>query len=554
MSRKNQIIFFVLALFAAPLFIYAQISPGPLVVMDGFLQRIDQNTLMQYPEDLIGGFPPCAIFDPTQKNYVDCHQFLQLGPLQNNYQAYKYDITVRLDSNLIDQYGDPFGSKVLVQACLVSSIYYDPIEDKITIQGMDSSCNMLYERHIFPDESPEYRYLNFVAPLDETHSSIKAHTLWIFQSVHGMTFSSEFAMTARRVSIESFSLVDSKFGSPLCWDVKNSYDVKLKYPSGAVSDVSVDECVAAEMVGTYTLSATGPSGDPTPITVESNVDVDFTIPAYNLSVTTAGPGTITSNPVGINCGFACSYEYAHNMEVILSAVPNPDSSFSGWGGDCSGFGTCTISMTKNRNVVANFNGPPFDYTLRNSGQSTVAKVSGDAHTTNVITRALASGAPSPISLSLSGVPDGVSYVISNSSCAPSPECDSVVTFTVAPTAPNGTHPITVIGSPLGKETTFNLVISGNPIIVSCTASPSLALIGESVTWTATVVGGTGPFTYLWSGTGVPSPAPTSSSFVTTYSTIGQKTATVTVTDSEAVSQGCNAASIQVNFQPQLQEV
>ena len=196
---------------------------------------------------------------------------------------------------------------------------------------------------------------------------------------------------------------------------------------------------------------------------------------------------------------------------------------------------------------------PIGYNLSNSGTSNVTKTSSDAFTQNTITKTLVSGATQPVTLSVSGLPSGVSVDgISAQGC--SPNCESIITFRVSPSASVGTHLITVTGSPASTNgpTTFNLVISGNPMTVSCSASPSPASIGQTVTWTATVLsGGTSPFTYSWIGTNIP-PNITSNTFNISYSTIGQKDATVTVTDIDSVQASC-LASVQINFNPQLEE-
>lgn len=205
------------------------------------------------------------------------------------------------------------------------------------------------------------------------------------------------------------------------------------------------------------------------------------------------------------------------------------------------FASCTVSVSA-----------PFNYNLSNSGNSNVTKTGGYTYTQNTITKTLISGVTQPVTLSLSGVPSGTSYSISNSSC--SPTCASVITFTVSPVTRAGTYPITVTGSPLGKQTTFNLVILGNPASITCSASPSPALLGQTVTWSAAVSGGTPPFTYSWSGTNFPtSPAPSSNPFYFAYNTIGQKTASVKVTDVDDIEATCSPAVLFINFNPKFEE-
>lgn len=54
-----------------------------------------------------------------------------------------------------------------------------------------------------------------------------------------------------------------------------------------------------------------------------------------LTVTKAGTGvgTVTSRPVGVDCGVDCSEVYAAGTDVILSATPAAGSVFLSWGGD-----------------------------------------------------------------------------------------------------------------------------------------------------------------------------------------------------------------------------
>jgi hypothetical protein len=77
---------------------------------------------------------------------------------------------------------------------------------------------------------------------------------------------------------------------------------------------------------------------------------------YDLSVerTGSGSGTVTSSPAGIDCGVVCSGTYAAGSVVTLTAGPASESSFAGWGGDCSGTGPCTLTMSAARSVDAEF--------------------------------------------------------------------------------------------------------------------------------------------------------------------------------------------------------
>ncbi len=74
----------------------------------------------------------------------------------------------------------------------------------------------------------------------------------------------------------------------------------------------------------------------------------------NVEITVNGMGSVTSLPAGINCGTDCSADFDKNTSVSLSATANNGNQFIGWAGDCSGTGSCIISMEENRSVTATF--------------------------------------------------------------------------------------------------------------------------------------------------------------------------------------------------------
>jgi hypothetical protein len=74
-----------------------------------------------------------------------------------------------------------------------------------------------------------------------------------------------------------------------------------------------------------------------------------------------GSGTITSNPAGLSCGSqgsACSASFTTGTTVTLTATPDANSHFVGWGGACSGKASCTLTMTADRQVTAAFDVNP----------------------------------------------------------------------------------------------------------------------------------------------------------------------------------------------------
>jgi uncharacterized repeat protein (TIGR02543 family) len=79
-----------------------------------------------------------------------------------------------------------------------------------------------------------------------------------------------------------------------------------------------------------------------------------------LTVTVAGPGTVTSNPPGINCRQAsgtCERDFPEDSTVSLTATPDTDATFTGWSGACSGTTQpCNVTMDTDRTVGATFEG------------------------------------------------------------------------------------------------------------------------------------------------------------------------------------------------------
>ena len=72
-----------------------------------------------------------------------------------------------------------------------------------------------------------------------------------------------------------------------------------------------------------------------------------------------GAGTVTSDPDGINCGTTCKADFDYKASVVLTAVADDGSVFSGWlpAGICRGTGTCTVTMDKAKTISAVFTGP-----------------------------------------------------------------------------------------------------------------------------------------------------------------------------------------------------
>jgi len=76
-----------------------------------------------------------------------------------------------------------------------------------------------------------------------------------------------------------------------------------------------------------------------------------------------GGGTVTSSPVGIACGVTCNAQFDNNTQVTINAIPDEDSNFLKWTGDCSGTGVCSVGIDSAKEVTAVFELDKLDFLL-----------------------------------------------------------------------------------------------------------------------------------------------------------------------------------------------
>ncbi len=155
-------------------------------------------------------------------------------------------------------------------------------------------------------------------------------------------------------------------------------------------DASADEIVAA-LRRTGTPVTDDRNGVVTPrIDVKAATDqfVAGTAPAIGLTIAGNGHGVVTFSPAGsrASCSASCRSRYSSGTEVTLVATPDTNMVFGGWTGDCSGAGSCSVTMTASHTVRATFykqsSGAPqqLSLTLQGSGTGTVS-VLGDGAAT-----------------------------------------------------------------------------------------------------------------------------------------------------------------------------
>ena len=92
--------------------------------------------------------------------------------------------------------------------------------------------------------------------------------------------------------------------------------------------------------------------------------------AAQLTVAKSGGGGGTVAGDGIDCGEDCShvYDFGPPVEnVTLTATPEPNTSFAGWSGACTGTETCSLTMDDDRAVSAQFEPINHELTVTKSG-------------------------------------------------------------------------------------------------------------------------------------------------------------------------------------------
>ncbi len=122
-----------------------------------------------------------------------------------------------------------------------------------------------------------------------------------------------------------------------------------KPASNATFNGWTGDCIGTQLTCTFNISG------------ENNVAANF-VPAaggggggggggaattFKISISKNGKGTVTTNPAAAS--------FASGTVVTLTATPDAGQPWVGWGGACSGTATtCTLTMTANYSVTANF--------------------------------------------------------------------------------------------------------------------------------------------------------------------------------------------------------
>jgi hypothetical protein len=179
--------------------------------------------------------------------------------------------------------------------------------------------------------------LNFGAIAPGSTSNPQTATLF----VNGVATFSGITITgsdASEFAIGNNTCVDGTSGECVIEVTLTPKDSKAKSAALTIAD---DHSCSPRQV---TLSG-GSSAGPFIVTVGRNVKG-------------TGSGKVTSIPPGLSCAFTngdpCSAGFSNGAAVTLTATPDADSHFTGWGDACSGTSTCVLDMSADKQVTAGF--------------------------------------------------------------------------------------------------------------------------------------------------------------------------------------------------------
>ncbi|MGN6109679.1 MAG: Ig-like domain-containing protein, partial [Kofleriaceae bacterium] len=275
----------------------------------------------------------------------------------------------------------------------------------------------------------------------------------------------------------------------------------VQLPAGGVATFTIDaQVVAGTGAGTLknTVTATVGGGITDPDST-GNTAVDLTQigTPRTLTVSKSGApalGSISSTPSSLSCGLACtsaSAEFLDGTQVVLTATPAPGSTFTGWGGACSGTATtCTVTMNGAQGVTAAFVGAPAAVVTGGDGQATpIGTPFGAPLTVTVVD---ASGAPIPnVTVSFAAPAGGASAMLGATTATTNSAGQVAITATanltpgsyvVIATVPGIAGPIELALSNLGPPASI-AIVGGNAqstAVTTAFAAPLLVVVRDAV--------------------------------------------------------------------------
>ncbi|MEW5849365.1 MAG: DNRLRE domain-containing protein [Myxococcota bacterium] len=237
-------------------------------------------------------------------------------------------------------------------AAQAAELTFTPVADAYVRQDLPSS-NFGTGTTLNVDNRPvQHIFLKFVVT-GVGAASVSNATLMLYNvdsSTHGGTF---------------FRVADSSWQeTTVTWQNAPPADATALASLGSVSVgrwYQVDLTSMITRDGTYSLRITSSSSNGADFasrergaTTAPQLKVTLGGAGHALTVGKVGSGTVVSTPAGINCGATCSTSFPDGTAVTLTATAASGWAFETWSGDCTGRDPCTVTMSVDHAVTAQF--------------------------------------------------------------------------------------------------------------------------------------------------------------------------------------------------------
>ncbi|WAC04853.1 MAG: hypothetical protein OS112_10425 [Methanoregula sp.] len=155
-------------------------------------------------------------------------------------------------------------------------------------------------------------------------------------------------------------------------------------------------------------------------------------------------------------GAQCILKFPYGTSVVVSAFPSGGVRFVGWFGSCSGSGDCTVSMTKDKTVTAEFSKIRTTTTFTNYQDYCTANYPGSVYDPETQSCVFQRGTPTTTTNYASG--SRVTLIPLSGECCPDEPCSTQIA-----TATGGTPPYTFTSSSLaaGSAPPMGMIIDVN---------------------------------------------------------------------------------------------
>ncbi len=152
----------------------------------------------------------------------------------------------------------------------------------------------------------------------------------------------------------------------------------------------------------------------------------------SLNITVVGPGVVKSADGAVSCLSFCIVPEPVGTTVTLVATASSGYVFVGWSGDCSGSGSCALTMNASRSVRAQFDSAPPNVAITVT-PSSLAFGNQTLHTTSAA-KTVSIASTGTANATLSGVTTTAGFLVSHNcpgSLAPGTSCSANVVFSPA---------------------------------------------------------------------------------------------------------------------------